>query len=214
MNSPALSRGIRKGLRTIAQVAAGGALTALVTAMAGGLDPSIQAVVMGAWVALVAFCQNWAETAGKIPTFLPSPGLVVGGAADVVVATVDTITDATGGIVGDVTDTAGDIIGSVTGQTTDDDHEAGGIVVGILIFIAAVVLIFVAFDACVDDEDEVDDLGQGVELVAGGDRGDDNRGGRNKNGRDCEGSEDCSSFSPSFEDSPVILCLPGSTCHF
>lgn len=123
MNSPALTRGFRKGLRTIAQVAAGGALTALVTAIADGLTPSTQALVMGAWVAVVAFLQNWAETAGKIPTFLPSPGLVVGGAADVVVATVDTVTDAAGGIVGDVTDTAGDVIGSVTGQTHDEDHE-------------------------------------------------------------------------------------------
>lgn len=122
MNSPALSRGVRKGLRTILQVVAGGALTALVTAMADGLEPEMQALVMGAWIALVAFAQNWAETAGKIPTVLPTPGLVVGPAADVVVATVDTVTDTTGGIVGDVTDTAGDIIGTVLGQTTEENQ--------------------------------------------------------------------------------------------
>lgn len=49
---------------------------------------------------------------------------------------------------------------------------------------------------------------------AAADDGDDNRGGRNKNGRSCEGSQDCSTLSPSFEDSPVILCLPQSTCNF
>lgn len=71
--SAALSRGIRKGLRTVAQVAAGGALTALVTAVADGLEPATQGLVMGAWVALVAFAQNWAESSGAVPTLLPSP---------------------------------------------------------------------------------------------------------------------------------------------
>lgn len=44
--------------------------------------------------------------------------------------------------------------------------------------------------------------------------GDDNRGGRNKNGRECEDTEDCSSFSPSFEDSPVIICVQPEACRF
>lgn len=47
----------------------------------------------------------------------------------------------------------------------------------------------------------------------GGDRGD----GSCSEHRDCDRNEgQCSDddFSPSFEDSPVIVCLPGSTCNF
>lgn len=71
--TPALSRGIRKGIRTVLQAVASGALTALVTALAGGLDPAVQGIVMGAWMAVVAFAQNWLESSGKIPVLLPSP---------------------------------------------------------------------------------------------------------------------------------------------
>lgn len=40
-------------------------------------------------------------------------------------------------------------------------------------------------------------------------RGRDSRG-------DCEASDNCqdNDFSPDFEDSPVIVCLPSSTCNF
>jgi hypothetical protein len=211
MSSPALATGWRRAARTVAQVAAGGALTALVTAIAGGLDPTIQGLVLGAWTALIAGLQNWLEAAGAIPTLLPTPAVVVGPVADLAVGTVEAVADKAGEITGDVLDTAGKVIGGVTGQT-DQHNETGRVGPAILVIVAAIVLMFVAFDACIDDEDEVDDLGQGVELVASD--GDDNRGGRNKNGRDCEGSQDCSSFSPSFEDSPVILCLPNSVCNF
>lgn len=44
--------------------------------------------------------------------------------------------------------------------------------------------------------------------------GDDNRGGRNDNGRECSDTEDCSSFSPSFEDSPIIVCVQPDACRF
>jgi hypothetical protein len=44
--------------------------------------------------------------------------------------------------------------------------------------------------------------------------GDDNRGGRNDNGRECADTEDCSSFSPSFEDSPIIVCVQPDACRF
>ena len=116
---PGLTRGIKKGLRTIAQVAAGGALTALVTAAAGGLDPPTQGLVMGAWIAFVAFCQNWAEGAGRIGVLLPTPALIPGPTSGAV-ATVEATADQAGEIVGDVLDTAGGLVGEVTGQL---DHE-------------------------------------------------------------------------------------------
>ena len=70
--TPAITRGLKKAIRTILQLIAGGALTALVSAAAGGLSASVQATVMGAWTALVAFAQNTLETAGKIPVVLPT----------------------------------------------------------------------------------------------------------------------------------------------
>lgn len=81
------------------------------------------------------------------------------------------------------------------------------VLVGLALLIAAV---FVTCDAVFDDEDEVDDIG----LVWAAGDGDDNRGGRNDNGRDCEGSEDCSTLSPSFEDSPIIICIEPGACQF
>ena len=70
--SPALTRGLKKGVRTILQLVAGGALTALISAAAGGLPAATQGIVMAAWTALVATAQNALETAGKIPTLLPT----------------------------------------------------------------------------------------------------------------------------------------------
>lgn len=112
---------MKKGFRTVVQVAAGGALTALVTALAGGLAPTIQGIVMGAWIAFVAFSQNWAEGASKIPILLPTPSLIPGPAA-AAVATVEATADQAGEIVGDVLDTGGDVVGAITGQL-DDDKE-------------------------------------------------------------------------------------------
>lgn len=83
--------------------------------------------------------------------------------------------------------------------------------------VGAVVLAFLAiigfFTLCDNDNDgEILDEGWGqVELVAGGD---DNRGGRNDNGRECDDTEDCSTFSPSFEDSPIIVCVQPEACRF
>lgn len=119
--SPGLTRGIKKGLRTVAQVAAGGALTALVTALAGGLAPATQALVMGAWVAFVAFSQNWAEGAGKVPVLLPTPAIIAG-PASAAVATVDAAADKAGAITGDVIDPQGAVVGEVTGQVTPDNQ--------------------------------------------------------------------------------------------
>lgn len=91
--SPAISRGIRKGLRTLAQLAAGGALTALISAVAGGLPAATQGLVMAAWTALVAFAQNSLETAGTIPTLLPTaaPAAAVTGGGVTGVAPADLI---------------------------------------------------------------------------------------------------------------------------
>lgn len=115
-----LTRGWKKGLRTIAQVIAAGGLTTLVTAIAGGLSPQMSAMVIGAFTALVAFCMNWAEGAGKIGVLLPTPALITGPASDAV-ATVEATADHAGEIVGDVLDTTGDIVGEVVGQL---DKEA------------------------------------------------------------------------------------------
>lgn len=113
--SAALQRGWRKGARTVAQIAAGGALTALVTAIVGGMDPTTQGVVLGAWTAIIAGLQNWLETGGRIPTLLPTPSLVIGPTAGAV-ATVDAEADETGDITGEVHDTAGAVVGEVVGQ--------------------------------------------------------------------------------------------------
>ena len=119
--SPAIHRAWRKGARTVLQLIAGGALTALVTAVAGGLDAKTQAVVMGAWTALVAALQNGLETAGKIPTLLPTPGLVPSAASVVATAvgTVETAVDQAGGGVGEVQGTVTDQTGALMGEVVD-----------------------------------------------------------------------------------------------
>lgn len=50
-------------------------------------------------------------------------------------------------------------------------------------------------------------------LVLGPTSADDRSDHRNQ---DCEESEHCSDddFSPSFDNSPIIICLPESTCRF
>lgn len=123
--SPALHRGIRKAIRTLLQLAAGGGLTALISALSGGLAPATQGVVMAAWTALVAFAQNTAESAGKIPTLLPTPGLVPSAAAvaSKTVATVETAVDQAGGAVGDVTGTVTGTTGELLGEV--DPPPAG-----------------------------------------------------------------------------------------
>lgn len=120
MSSPVISRGLRKGFRTLIQTIAGGGLTALVTVLAGGLSPQASVLLMAVFTAIAALAQNGLETAGKIPTLLPSPGLVVGPATGAV-ATVEATADRAGEIVGDVVDTAGEVVGEVTGQV-DPDH--------------------------------------------------------------------------------------------
>lgn len=116
--NPALHRGSRKALRTVLQLAAGGALTGLVSALAGGLSPSVQGLIMAAWTAFVALAQNTAETAGKIPVLLPTPGIVpsVAPVAVAAVGTVETAVDQVGQTVGDVTGTVTSLTGELLGE--------------------------------------------------------------------------------------------------
>lgn len=75
MSSPAASRGWRKGARTVVQTIAGGGLTALVTALAGGLSPQASVVLMAVFTAVAALAQNYLEASGKLPVLLPTPAL-------------------------------------------------------------------------------------------------------------------------------------------
>ena len=116
--SPALHRGLRKAARTVLQLVAGGALTAAVNQFADGLSANTKVYVLALWTVVITLAQNTAETAGLIPTLLPTPGVVPSvGAVTQTVATVETTVDQTGGTVGDVegtvTDQAGDLLGEV-----------------------------------------------------------------------------------------------------
>lgn len=118
MNSPALTRGARKGIRTLIQTIAGGGLTALVTILAGGLSPSMSALLLAIFTALVSLAQNYLETRGAIPAILPTAGLITtttGGALGTVVGTVDAVAETGGYVAGDVVNTAGNVVGGITG---------------------------------------------------------------------------------------------------
>lgn len=120
MASPALNRGTKKALRTLVQMIVSGGLTALVNTLASGLEPTTKLMVAAGWMFIVTFAQNNLETAGAIPTLLPTAGLVTSAAGTVVattVATVDAVAETAGdvtGVVGEVVDTAGQVVGAVT----------------------------------------------------------------------------------------------------
>lgn len=112
--SPALSRGLRKGARTLLQLAVGGALTAAVNVLADGLSPNNKILVMTGWTVAVALFQNAAESAGKIPTLLPTPAIVTEAPAAVAAtagAVVEMTLEETGAIVGEVLDVVDDTLG-------------------------------------------------------------------------------------------------------
>lgn len=117
--SPALHRAWRKAARTLVQLIVSGALTTAVNAFADGLSANAKVYVLAGWTVLITLLQNGLETAGKIPTLLPTPGLVpsAGGVATkavgVVETEVDRVGDAAGEVEGIVTDTAGDLLGEV-----------------------------------------------------------------------------------------------------
>lgn len=68
-----MTRAIRKAIRTALQLIASGGLTALVTAIAGGLSPYVSGIVLAVSAVLVTFVQNALEDARAVPTILPSP---------------------------------------------------------------------------------------------------------------------------------------------
>jgi hypothetical protein len=113
---------LRKATRQIVQMAAAGSLTILVTALAHGLTPAVEGLVLAAWGVVVVFLHNWAETRGSIPVLLPTPGLVPSvatGAVDTVLApvagAVEAVADEAGDVTGTVTDVAGEVVGTFTG---------------------------------------------------------------------------------------------------
>jgi hypothetical protein len=118
MTNPGLIRGLKKAARTLIQLAAAGALTALIDLLAHGLAPQAAGALMTFWTALMAFLQNYLETNGTIPAILPATGLVtttVGGAVTNVVGTVDAVKTDVNQVTGQVLDTAGGLVGSVSG---------------------------------------------------------------------------------------------------
>lgn len=64
---------VQRFLRTAIQLVAGGGLTALVAALAGGLTPTSVALIMGGWTAFVTLSQNLLEDHTRFPTILKSP---------------------------------------------------------------------------------------------------------------------------------------------
>lgn len=219
--SVALQRGTKKAVRTLLQLAVGGALTAAVNVLADGLSANNKVLVMTAWTVAIAFAQNTAETAGKVPTLLPTPTVVVPDPTKIVqpaVAVLDTAVDAVGDIVGEVLDVLpGD----------GDNGQRGGLGLSVAIGVGVIILLivgaFATCDALWNDEDERDDLGGlgRIELVShhrSGDEGSDNKNGSD----DCSGARDgCQdndlSVYPSFDKSPVersfnptICVMPGS----
>lgn len=125
--NPSLHRGIRKALRTLLQLTAGGALTAAVNQLADGLAPNSKVYVLAGWTVLIALAQNSLETAGKVPVLLPTPGLVpsTGKLAEKAVGVVETTVDKAGDAIGDVegvvADLHGELLGEVLPPTGEDD---------------------------------------------------------------------------------------------
>lgn len=132
MTTPAQSRGLRKGTRdafqaAVAIVAAGGA-TAVIGLVVDNVNPSVGVVLAFVFKILVAYAQNYLETAGRIPVLLPTPGLIpTAEAADSALApvtgAVEAVADTAGEVTGTVTDTTGSIVGKVTGMLKRRDSK-------------------------------------------------------------------------------------------
>ncbi len=61
---------VQRALRTVLQLIAAGGLTALVNTLAGGLSPSVAALILMAWGVVVSFAQNYLEDKGAVPAIL------------------------------------------------------------------------------------------------------------------------------------------------
>jgi hypothetical protein len=132
VSTPAQIRGVRKATRDLFQailavLAAGGA-TAVIGLVVETVAPSYSVMLAFAFKILIAYAQNYLETKGSIPTFLPTPGLITEAPGKVltktvgtvteplgqVVGTVETVATKAGEVVGTVSDIAGDVVGQVT----------------------------------------------------------------------------------------------------
>jgi hypothetical protein len=104
----------------VAAVLAAGGATAVIELVVDNVNPTYGVVMAFAFKILIAYAQNYLESAGKIPVLLPTPALVpVAEAADAVVApvagAVEAVADEAGKVTGTVTDVTGGVIGRVTG---------------------------------------------------------------------------------------------------
>jgi hypothetical protein len=132
-----VTRGVRKAIRDLVQVAiavvgAGGA-TALLDALVDSVDPAVGVVLAFVFKVLIAYAQNTLESRGRIPVLLPSPGLVTTGTGTLqravgavvpqveaaVQTTVEGVATTEQRIAGPVLDNAGRVVGAVTGVATD-----------------------------------------------------------------------------------------------
>jgi hypothetical protein len=129
MTSAAQSRGLRKGTRDLAQAAlavlAAGGATALIELVVDSVSPAYGLIMAFAFKILIAYAQNYLETAGKIPVLLPTPGLVpsTGDGVAVAVGTVDATAEKIGDAVGEVTGTVEGLTGELIGEVVDVDHR-------------------------------------------------------------------------------------------
>lgn len=99
--------------------------------------------------------------------------------------------------------------------------ERGGIPLFLIIAAAAIILMFVAFDACLDDEDEKDDLGWAPGIESSEPPG--GRDGPGRDGEDCDGScgnrpgNDCNQSENCSDDDQLQvgpICVEDGACRF
>lgn len=127
MRSAAQTRGLRKGVRdflqAVAAAASGGGAVLLIDAITGTFQPAVGVGVAFILKVFFAYLQNWAETAGKIPVILPTPGLVpsVGTVADKAVGTVETTVEKVGDAIGEVSGVVEGVAGGLLGEVVDVD---------------------------------------------------------------------------------------------
>jgi hypothetical protein len=65
-----MTQTMKRVIRTMVQLVAGGGLTSLVATLSAGLSQQETAVMMAAMTLLVTFCQNYAEDAGWVKPML------------------------------------------------------------------------------------------------------------------------------------------------
>jgi hypothetical protein len=90
----------------------------LIDAITGTFQPQVGVAVAFVLKIVFAYLQNYAETAGKIPVLLPTPGLVpsAGPVLTPAVGVVETAVDTAGDVVGDVEGIVEDVTGTLIGE--------------------------------------------------------------------------------------------------